>query len=64
MPNLRKAAEYRRLAALFRDRAPRAPLPILQESYLKVMAGYELLAEQMEAAEQRSAPTHPDDGSA
>jgi hypothetical protein len=56
MPELRTAAEYRRLAAHFRDRAARAPLPFLHESYLKVAASYEFLAEQMEAAEQRSAP--------
>jgi hypothetical protein len=53
MSDLRTAAEYRRLAAFFRYRAP---LPSLQKTYLKVADGYERLAEKMEAAEQDSAP--------
>jgi hypothetical protein len=56
MSDLRTAAEYRRLAAFFRDRAP---LPSLQKTYLKVADGYERLAEkieEMEAADQDSAP--------
>jgi hypothetical protein len=64
MPDLPTAAEYRRLAAVFRDRAPRVPLPSLHETYLKLAVSYELQAEQMEAAEQCSAPNHQDDGSA
>jgi hypothetical protein len=63
MPELRTAAEYRRLAAFFRERASRAPLSFLHESYMKLVAGYELLADQTEAAEQRSASNRLDDGS-
>ena len=64
MPNQRAAAEYRRLAAVFRDSAPRAPMPLLHETYLELAVSYESRAEQMEAAEQRSAANRKDDGSA
>jgi hypothetical protein len=62
MPDPRNAAECRHLAAEFRERATRAPLLSLRESYLKLAASYEYLAGQREAAEQGSAP-HQGDGS-